>query len=95
MKKVMVAYRKDGKWFYKISEDGGETWAEERVLNGLPDSSAKKRKRRLKKVVIGINRKKVEAVEDGKVCPCCRGRLWYKFEDGSRCCKKCGMMFWW
>jgi uncharacterized protein (DUF983 family) len=46
-------------------------------------------------MVIGINRKKVEPVEDGKVCPFCKGRVWYKFEDGSRRCKNCGIMFWW
>jgi Neuraminidase (sialidase) len=45
MKKVMVAYRKDGKWFYKISEDGGETWAEERVLNGLPRQFSQEKKK--------------------------------------------------
>jgi len=31
-RKVVTFYEKDGKWFYKISEDGGETWSEERKL---------------------------------------------------------------
>jgi hypothetical protein len=32
MKKIMVAYVKDGKWFYKFSKNGGKTFSEEKEL---------------------------------------------------------------
>jgi hypothetical protein len=32
MKKVMIAYMKDGKWFYKLSKNCGKTFSEEKEL---------------------------------------------------------------